>query len=658
MQAVDERSQTASRDPRRVGVGFAEALLAVLAVSWWVGGHWGVDPAVRALLWLGLVGVSTWVALRWMRRGLRRLLWRLRNRLIIAYLLIAVVPVGLIMLLAALAGWVLLGQIAIYLVQLRLEERASLLQRGAQALLEAGPEERHKAWLRLRPILEDSLPGVEAIVMEGTRVEWSSEPELEPPPAGWGATRGLVRRKGATWLWGRAVQSDRSATLVVRLSSQLWDAVAHGLGPISLMEFSETTKADMPAASFGPKTLMRTPPAHSRFDWEFSWAMPTSVARWETPGKFDSPLLTVHTRISAVLAALFRQRAEGYLVLRLLYIVAAAFLGVEIIALVVGVSLSRTITRAAHAIYEATQRVRGGDLSYRIEVRGYDQLAEIARSFNHMTEQLARLLAVAQEKQRMQADLEIASEVQQRLYPRNLPHLPSLELHALCQPARVVSGDYYDFQLLGSDRLLVVVGDVVGKGISAALLMATLQAALRARLGTLEQWSQVSPERLVSELNEQLHRDTAAEKYATVFLAVYDDASGELTYTNAGHPAPVLVREGALERLEANGTVVGAFEGGVYEQAKVWLGPGDVLVCYSDGVTELENEYGDMFGEQRLVDVVVRFRKRPLADIAEAILQAARDWSAGQDFSDDLTLVLLRRKPDAAVATRESWLLA
>jgi sigma-B regulation protein RsbU (phosphoserine phosphatase) len=289
-----------------------------------------------------------------------------------------------------------------------------------------------------------------------------------------------------------------------------------------------------------------------------------------------------------------------------------------------------------------------GDFSHLIQVSGHDQLAELSGSFNAMTRNLERLLVVAKEKERMQAEIEIAQGVQEQLYPKAPPVFESLRVLGMCDPARMVSGDYYDYQLVDG-KLALAIGDVAGKGISAALLMASIQAAMRMELRASADLAasinglRFSTARMVSELNQQLHATTSPEKYATFFFAIYDQATGLLTYTNAGHLQPVLFRSGVATPLDVNGTVVGAFPFSKYEESRLELQSGDLLVCYTDGITEPENEYGEMFGEERLIELVAKNADRDEAHIIESVMQRVREWTGVPELSDDMTVLLARK---------------
>jgi sigma-B regulation protein RsbU (phosphoserine phosphatase) len=264
-----------------------------------------------------------------------------------------------------------------------------------------------------------------------------------------------------------------------------------------------------------------------------------------------------------------------------------------------------------------------------------------------MTENLEQLLVVAKEKERLQTELEIAREVQRQLYPKTVPELRRLELTALCHPARLVSGDYYDYQGVRDGCAVIAIGDVAGKGISAALLMASLHSSLRTQVQACIEGAdraEMSTSRLITQLNRLLYADTSPEKYATMLLSIYDDETGVLTYTNAGHLPPVLVRDGRSTALDVNGMVVGAFPFAQYDESRLHLEPGDVLLCYTDGITEPENAYGEMFGEERLIDLVVRNSHLATAEIIDTVIGAVNEWTGSPELQDDMTVLVARRR--------------
>ena len=262
----------------------------------------------------------------------------------------------------------------------------------------------------------------------------------------------------------------------------------------------------------------------------------------------------------------------------------------------------RTVTGAVHGLYEGTLRIAKGDFSWRIPVKGHDQLAELGHSFNNMTAQIENLVVIAKEKERLQSEVDIASEVQNKLFPLSAPVMRTIEMVGVCQAARSVSGDYYDYLSLPDGNLALAIGDVAGKGISAALLMASIQSIMRTQLaaglersaaagsistGSVLTATHVSTSSMVAQLNRQLYASTSPEKYATFFFSVYEENTRTLTYTNAGHLQPLLLRNGGAsgnERhlLDVTGTVVGLFPSIRYEEKTVELRAGDLLIAYTD----------------------------------------------------------------------------
>jgi len=319
---------------------------------------------------------------------------------------------------------------------------------------------------------------------------------------------------------------------------------------------------------------------------------------------------------------------------------------------VIGVSLTRSMTSAVHGLYEGTLRVAKGDFGWRIPVKGTDQLGDLGRSFNNMAGQIEKLVLVAKEKERLQSEIEIAGEVQNQLFPRSAPSLRTIELVGICQPARMVSGDYYDYLCLPDGNLALAIGDVAGKGISAALLMASIQSIMRtqiaaglplsAAVGNGHAVSRFSTSSTVAQLNRQLYASTAPEKYATFFFGVYDENSRILTYTNAGHLQPLLLRRGEVKLLEVTGTVVGAFPAIVYEEQTVGILPDDLLIAYTDGITEPENAYGEEFGAERLAETAFRHQNSEPKEIVARIMEAVKHWSTAPELPDDMTVLIAR----------------
>jgi sigma-B regulation protein RsbU (phosphoserine phosphatase) len=299
-------------------------------------------------------------------------------------------------------------------------------------------------------------------------------------------------------------------------------------------------------------------------------------------------------------------------------------------------------------LYRATQHVQAGDLTFRVHVQNRDQLAALGESFNSMIHSVSLLFEEQQQRHKLENELSIAHEVQQQLFPHSLPKMAGLDLEAINRPARTVSGDYYDFIRLSPTCLAMTLADISGKGISAALLMANVQAALRSDVlryrdgepGSFHE--QIDTANIVSHLNRHLFRNSSNERYATMFFGVYDAGERKLSYTNGGHPAPFYICGDSVTRLEVGGMVVGLFDNVPFDRGLVDIEPGGVLVAYSDGLSESANAYGEEFGIERLIEVAMRNKDASARAIADALMEAATQWSGSAEAADDMTVIVSR----------------
>jgi phosphoserine phosphatase RsbU/P len=646
-----------------------------------------------------------------------RLLWKVRNRLIVTYLLMGLTPVVLFVTLALLLLYVFSGQFAIFAASSVVGEElthiasknstfamhiAHLLDENpgmrGLSLPEAGtePSEHQFAGLTVAAFHDGKPIGLLPASVESHNVP--SVPTWLPDDF-----RKIVIDHGQLWLRAANRQTLNGHTTVVITSVPLGQenvaAIAEDLGRVSIY----------PGVSFddNPSTHP-APQAHTSFDFRspndsngnvqingedietarrhaiVGGAIPLPQHFYDIPVGFLAPLDTVDwatgkptevyadvtSRPTLLYKRLFSTSLDiGYYVRDGLIAIAIAFGVLELIAFLAAVRLNQTITRSVHALYEATLAIDGGNLNHRIQVKRRDQLGSLARSFNSMAASLERLLVEQREKERLQNELAIAQEVQANLFPHGRIALPMLELHGVCLPARTVSGDYYDFLLFGETGLGIALGDISGKGISAALLMATLHSAVRAyrfageelmvegaaalvRPHTRHTGEQEiecgelfeEPARILALLNRHLYRSTQPEKYATLFLAHYDGITRRLVYSNGGHLPPLVLRANdTVTRLDRGGCVVGLLDDLHWEQGIEHFGPGDILIAYSDGVTEPENDFGE-FGEERLLEVVRRHRHLSLEAISEQLIQTLRSWIGDQEQPDDVTLVLARQR--------------
>jgi sigma-B regulation protein RsbU (phosphoserine phosphatase) len=499
--------------------------------------------------------------------------------------------------------------------------------------------------------LGERFPGAEVLVTGREEVRNPASSTLTHPPRVWGRASGLVyRQEGASrrlCVLAHVVGAGPDAGE----STVLWPVTSDVLAKLEpRLSFVWIQPYEGDGASVPASREAHVPPRQNALDLGVTGIFPLQISSWESPTDQTTALLVVQTRMSAVLGIIFEHRPGQRFTLddkaqAFFIAIIALFLFIEIASLRAGIKLTRSITGSVHELYQGTQRVKEGDFSYRISVKGDDQLAELGSSFNTMTENLGSLIVVAKEKERLQSELEIAREVQNQLFPRDVPSSKTLELKGVCKPARVVSGDYYDFMAMAGSELAFAIGDVAGKGISAALLMATIQSTMRTQLSATNGSTPMhfSAARLVAQLNRQLFANTTPEKYATFFFAIYDEALNALTYTNAGHLPPILVRNGAFTNLNPTGTVVGAFPFAKYEERTVELEKGDVVVAYTDGIVEPENPYGEMFGENRMKDLILRYAFAGSSEIIARIMEAVVQWTGSSELQDDMTMVVVRR---------------
>ena len=249
------------------------------------------------------------------------------------------------------------------------------------------------------------------------------------------------------------------------------------------------------------------------------------------------------------------------------------------------------------------------------------------------------LLEVA-DRLSLKNDLEVARDIQQAMLPSGELSLPGVETVGFSRPANTVGGDFYDLLPLDDGRVVVTVGDVAGKGSPAALLMALLLAILRTLVD-----ERLEPAELVTRLNVQVSRHTPGSRFITLFYGVYEPASGMLTYVNAGHTQPLLLKNsGATQRLTDGGVALGMFEHATYSTGCAAIQPGDLLAIYSDGITEAENAHEQPFDDAGLERTLRANRSAEIGSIATAVVQAVEAHSADTRLADDLTILLLRRR--------------
>ncbi len=610
----------------------------------------------------------------------RRLLWRVRRKLILSYIFIGVVPALLIVGFFLLSANVVAMNVSAYLFKDGYDDIVSdvkLVSEAAAAEIGRQPAVAAETLRRSQNAVSQRYPSFSiAFVPRDSRLvapvragEWEHQPPPESIPQ-WAAVDGFG---GTTFTAG---DEPGEVQLVIR-------SVVRARGPAGDAGF---VVADVPvddhlldrlreATGVKARTPRFTNPGGSndkgarqllvQLGNEGSSFAPfknsvtfLDTVNWENGGPKGATVSMVFDlgelwdRLSKAQSQNVKLSGEdlGQVFLLTLAVVAVLFLIIQGVALLMGLTLARSITSSIHELFMGTERVREGDFTHRINIYTNDQLGELAGSFNQMTGSIEGLLLTAAEKKRLEEELRIARQIQMSLLPRGPVDVPGLGITALCVPAREVGGDYYDFFHLPDERLGVLIADVAGKGTSAALYMAELKGLVLA----LSQ-SHSSPRSLLLEVNRIISENLDSRSFITMTYAVMDMRAGTMTYCRAGH-TPLVYKGGprstgmpGAQVLTPSGMVVGLrFPGAaekfeeLLEEHQLDLSLGDVIVFYTDGITEAMNPASDLFGEARLSSIVEEHGHLDSSELRERILREIESFVAGADQHDDMTMILVK----------------
>jgi sigma-B regulation protein RsbU (phosphoserine phosphatase) len=603
--------------------------------------------SVVVLILFALVGLP-----RLSRWAVRRLMWRIRTKLLVSYLFIAVVPLVLLTLFFFLAGFLGLSLMASYMVSSEVEREARDLRALAQTTL----ADLHVEEPGLRAALEDRLsparslhPSLEWVLVRDGKplVTQGAAPTVLPgwlPDPGFAGVVKDDKREALRGLWkdGRSflvldVPVDES--FFSRLEAQT------GIVVIASKEMKRRRGRDGDV-DISPEDERKLEAKLSSTGGIVFFSV-VERTLWDT-GKKDVMGLAIRYKPGELLRRLSPGALDmGDVFVKAMAAVGATFLVVYGGALLVGVLLARSITRNIHSLSVGTERLRQGDFSASIPVRNRDQLGELAESFNMMARGIQDLLREQAEKQRLEEELRIARQIQMSLLPQEAVSHPGLRIAALCLPATEVGGDYYDLLPLSESRLGVLVADVSGKGTSAALYMAELKGLVLSLSRIYD-----SPARLLGEANSILAANMDPRSFVTMTYAVVDTAAGTMRYARAGHN-PILHLEAATGRtrmLTPPGIGLGMDPGArfeaILEEAVLPLRSGDVFLFFTDGLTEAMNERSELFGELRLRELMESGGGTgggaPVAELKERILAEIRRFVGDAAPQDDMTLVILK----------------
>ncbi len=637
----------------------------------------------RKVVVLALLASSAWIFLRAFARGQRQWLWAVRRKLILSYVFFGVFPVALIVVFVLVGGWILYTNTATYLFQtgyqnvvddVALVAETAAVEIGQTPASAAEVLERKYASRRAMypgmslAAIRQTKPGTFDVVTAGA---WRHLPAPSSLPrwlldrsGGFKGTLASASPRGDDeHLIIRAVMpsADGREFVVVDLpvnedvTSRLHDQTGARIDGISL-ESAANTAAPMVAPA-GPAAVKSTDAAASRPSVGF---FKRTVARMDytdwtsgVPGRasigLDAPALQLYDRMSTADVGGVSSALKGLPLVYFVLALAGLFVVIQVSALIGGVTLARRITSAVHYLFHGTARIGQGDFTHRIPIGSNDQLGDLAGSFNNMSASIEHLRHIERDKLRLDEELQIARRIQRSLLPNSVPDVPGLSIADLCEPAMEVGGDYYDFFALGPRQLGVLVADVSGKGTSAALYMAELKGLMLALSRTHR-----SPRALLVELNDLLADHLDNRSFITMTYAVVDLAAGTLTCARAGHTPLLVVSGGEAQMVIPNGMVLGLRlpDAGkrfteLLEEHTQRIGPGDVIVLYTDGITEAMNLEGDLFGDIALSRVVAAHKDLDSAGIRERILRDVRAFVGDAEPHDDMTMVVLKIR-DAA----------
>ena len=618
-----------------------------------------VPQPLSGLAWIITQTFFCWAAWKVFRWLVRRWLWRIRTKLIVSYLFVAMVPLVLLTVFFALVALISSGLVAAFMVSTEAERKANELGHLADTTLStlsaaplATPAAVEQAVGPLRAAYPELLY---AYVRNGTVV--ASTPPLPAELPGWlgdQAFAGLARlstestlravaRRGGSWLMidvplDQHVFADLEKRADIRLLAA-GGTVRAGAGGGTNFDFKDDHPKNREAKGGGLRPERDHPTTVNGLVFlatpdQTIWATgakegvaiafqyhPSVVARRLSPGSFN---------------------VTEWVVPALTW-VGGVFFVMYAIALLVGVLLARTVTRSVHALSQGTARLRQGQFDTPIPVRSRDQLGELAESFNLMSRDIQQLMRESAEKERLEEELRIARRIQMSLLPQVMVEVPHLDIAATCIPATEVGGDYYDLLPLSDDRLAVLVADVSGKGTSAALYMAELK-------GLMLSLSRVhdSPAALLAEANRILAGDIDARSFITMCYAVLEPRNRRMRYARAGHSPLIQYQQAAgMTRLLAPpGLGLGLDRGTRFEEVlkeeELPLLPGDVFLFFTDGISEAMNPRGELFGEDRLRALLERDPTASADHVRERVLAEVRAFQGSAPQHDDMTMVVLR----------------
>jgi sigma-B regulation protein RsbU (phosphoserine phosphatase) len=670
-------------------------------------GSWAVLDVVDAIGSLALIFVAGYAVARGIVWAKRRLLWRVRRKLILSYVFVGLVPGLLIIAFFLIAGLVLFFNVSSFLVQSRVRTVADQARFMAQsAVLEA---EHGDAADVLRSRLQQRLAiaterfpfsSVAIVPVKGRTCEvaanrtaraTSVHPNVPPLQIGpWrhlDAPATLPRWIGCDGFSGlilyRARDGGRDTYRLVMRATALPDVAEPSWAAIVDVPFTLAIEERLRAETgvrlgdvAPPQAnewvgrivdghLLEPRPAADNADNAMAlgseWVTLLDVSDWDVGATAPATvsmqlnLPEIYDRISTVSSV----RSLGQVLLVVLALIGVLFLTIQFVALIMGFALARQITGAVHDLFTGTEHLRNRDFTYHIPVRARDQLGELAESFNVMTGEITTLIRENAEKARMEQEMLAARDIQQRLLPSGPMQVPGVAVTAFCEPAREVAGDYFDFLSISPTKLGVLIADVSGKGLPAGLYMAQLKVLVQSLARTHQ-----APRDFLKAVNRVVADNIDSKSFITMSYGVIDLERKMMAFARAGHCPLIRIPGGApaglrkAELITPDGLVLGLKidDGQMFDamlqEVTVPLEPGDLIVFFTDGISETMNEAFDCYGENRLAKVLEQYAHLPFEQLRSFIFADLRAFSGAADQHDDMTMILMKVEDiGAAVAS-------
>jgi len=680
-------------EPEKRGLSVMGKVYIGFLVAWFVSLIFGLD-SLRSFAFWGAFILTIYYSAVVMKKVMRKLLWRIRRKLILSYIFIGFIPICLLAFIFVLAFWIFMGQATSEMFNSALDSYLLQTKMEGQKLLHLARvlprDDVHKTWFQdLSQSDQEWLHYARLIfyTSEGSEVIQGDEDVELPSWVKQHEFSGLVLGESHLWLVSVHHKPEENISLLIQVpvTRVVLDQIGKKIGANITYysgkkgmkdEFEETvekTRKDpiWPAWWDVPVAWISLPDQQSwqtgekitlagriniDGDEDQKKAVKSEVRKKIHKGfdKDQSPIVTdsdmgmgafaLNTNVSKIYDHIFsRSTTLQKFVYVMMLGIGICFLAIELISFVSGFLLAKSITASIHNLFEGTERIKKGELNYKIKIHAKDQLGELAAQFNSMTDSIQNLMVERAEKERLAEALLIARNMQQKLLPKEITSFGGIDIASMNLPAEEMCGDYYDIIRKNEQELGIIIADVSGKGPSAALYMAELKGVM---LSTSQRT--IDPKEVMVEANRVLSPTLDSRNFVTMTYAMINEPLKVMTMCRAGHN-PIIhyhYKTGLAEIVQSRGIGLGVSRNGIFErtleEVQRNLDSGDILVFYTDGLTEAMNESNQLYGLDRLSEIILKNSDRSTNEIKDAIFRDLEYFLNKRLPQDDVTLVLLK----------------